>query len=192
MRDNSMPNRDELDIVLDAALATYADPEPSPGLTARIHATTRAIDRHPRVRWMIWAVPALAALMAVVILFPARHIYRDPPPSALQLSHSARTPTVTTPYPVKTGPARGSPRSRASATIRAAIPAPGPLPRQEVFPTPTPLTPEEQALASLVNHSPEKLAQQIAQPAVQPEPIKPVRIAAIHVPPLNPPDIGGN
>ena len=67
MRDKAMQDRNELDILLDAALATYANPEPSPGLTPRILAATRAIDRHPPVRWMALAVPALAAALQRVL-----------------------------------------------------------------------------------------------------------------------------
>jgi hypothetical protein len=64
----------------------------------------------------------------------------------------------------------------------------------EVFPTPAPLSPEEQALADLVNRDPRIVTRQIAQSAItpQPQPVERIHIAAIHIPPLNPPDNGGN
>ena len=194
MHDELTPNRDDLDTLLDAALSTYTNPEPSLGLTPRILAATRAVDGRPPLRWMVWAVPALAAALAIVILYPAHHIYRDPSPSTSQLSGSASTYPITAPNPVKTGSDREAPRLRATATIRAAIPAPEPLPKQEVFPTPAPLSPQEQAIAALVNRNRTEIAKQVAQSANQdPEqPIEPLHIAAIHIPPLYPPDNGAN
>ena len=63
MPDNPMQKGDELDILLDAALATYIDSEPSPGLTRRILAVTKDLDCRASVRWLHWAVPTLAALL---------------------------------------------------------------------------------------------------------------------------------
>jgi len=190
MRDELTPKSDDLDVLLDAALSTYANPQPSLGLTARILAATRAAAPLRQFPWMLWAIPAIAALLAVVILLPARHIYRDPLPSAVQLSGSTSTIPVAEPSSVKTGQVREAPRSRATAAVRAATPVPEPLPKQKVFPTPAPLSPEEQALAAAVNRNLEGVARQVAQSAVpSPEqPVEPLHIAAIHIPLLNPPD----
>jgi hypothetical protein len=191
MRDELKPKSDELDVVLDAALSTYANPEPSLGLTARILAAARAAAPLRQFRWIIWAIPAMAALLAVLILLPGRRIHRDPLPSTVQLSRSASTSPVTAPkLPIQASSARQASRLRATATVRAPIPALEPLPKQEVFPTPTPLSTEEQALVAAVNRNPEGVARQIGQSAAQsPEqPIEPLHIAEIHIPPLNPPD----
>jgi len=69
-----------------------------------------------------------------------------------------------------------------------------PLPKQEVFPTPTPLTKEEQALVALVNRNPGNITQSIAE--TQKQPVEPLTIAAIRIPLLDsstnsPSDKGG-
>src|SRR5579862_1957735 len=120
---SNYPRRDDLDTLLDAALASYVHAAPSPGLTPRILMATRSIDHHSAIRWTLWAIPAIAALLAVMILLPVRHIHRDPPPSALQLSRSASPAPVTAPRPIEPGPARKALRPRATATISAATPA---------------------------------------------------------------------
>jgi hypothetical protein len=61
------------------------------------------------------------------------------------------------------------------------------LPKQEVFPAPTPLTPQEQALAALATRNPGNISQAVAE--AQKQPIEPLEIAAIQIQPLNPPDI---
>ena len=65
-----------------------------------------------------------------------------------------------------------------------------PLPRLEVFPMPTPLTSEEQALVALANRNLGDNTQPFARNQTQP--VEPLRIAVIQIPPLNPPDNGGN
>jgi hypothetical protein len=193
------PRQDpELDLLLDAALATYIDSEPSPSLTPRILAATRDLDRRRSVRWLPWAVPALAALLLAVFLalrIQAPHI---------QAPHTT-SPVAARPHPLtsRQSPAVASVeapplrlhRSLQPPTIRADAIKNPPLPRLEVFPTPTPLSPGEQALVVLVNRNSRdsrSLAQQITRPDPQGQPIEPLRIAAIHIPPLNPPDNDNN
>ena len=199
MRDNSSPNRDELDNLLDAALATYTSPEPSPDLAARILAATRAIDRHLPVRWMAWAIPALAATLFITIVLihrPAAPATPSQPTAALSASReSAPAPPA---HSVVETPSRlRRPRTVTTRSIPTVVPMSPSVPRQDVFPTPIPLSPAEEALVALVNRdSPDskELARQITQPDPrgQPQPIEPLRIAAIHIPPLNPPDNGDN
>lgn len=220
MRDDAMPStplpsesgqgRDNLDLLLDAALATYADPDPSPSLVNRILASTihadtrrpsapslRAPWRALRLRgktWLPWTIPTLAALLLVAI-FLAHHS------APHEKSPVANTPALPRPSISNPSPAVASLETRPSP--RPAPPRPAmlthpstlerpPLPKLEVFPTPTPLSPQEQALADLVNRTPKEIAQEITQPAAQPHPVEPLRVAAIHIPPLNPSDNGGN
>jgi hypothetical protein len=199
MRDKSGQDQ-ELDILLDAALATYTSPEPSPGLTARILAATRVIDRHPPVRWMVWAVPALAAtLFITIVLIHRAAAPRAPSQPAGDLSASrGSTPTRPTQPAhsvVETPSHLRRPQTVTTRSIPTVVPMSPSLPRQDVFPTSIPLSPQEQALVALVNRdSPDSkdLAQQITQPDSQGQPIELLRIAAIHIPPLNPPDHGDN
>jgi len=199
MRDESMQDQ-ELDILLDAALATYANPEPAPGLTPRILAATRAIDRHPPVRWMFWAVPALAAALFITIVLIHRPAApRAPSRPAGDLSAS-RGPTPTRPTQpahsvVETPCHLRRPQTVTTKSIPTVVPMSPSLPRQDVFPTSIPLSPQEQALVALVNRdSPDSkaLAQEITQPDAQGQPIELLRIAAIYIPPLNPPHSDNN
>ncbi|MGA7313011.1 MAG: hypothetical protein WBX22_03490 [Silvibacterium sp.] len=190
MRDDAMKDRDDLDILLDAALATYADPGPPPGLTSRIIASAHGIDSRRRpVTWLPWAVPTLAAL--VIVAFFARHTltHRTALPPVAQLSPRPSVHVLTKPDPAiaiqQTAVRSNSPRT--VKTMYVANPQ-QPLPRLEVFPTPTHLTSEEQALVGLANRNLGDITQSFARNQTQP--VEPLRIAAIQIPPLNPPDNG--
>jgi len=190
MHDDPTPKSDDLDLLLDSALATYTDPGPSLSLTARILAAARMTAPQRQFRWMLWAIPATAALLLAILFV-----------------HRTQAPTTTSPVVAHLHPS-GSAPSSAVASVEAVTPHPqrllrhtelrakaSPLPRLDVFPAPTPLSPQEQAVVSLVNRdSPDSnhLAQQLTQPAPQAHPSELLRIAAIHIPPLNPPDNGNN
>ena len=188
-------DRDELERVLDSALASYVEPGPSSGLEARILASTTRADSRPNwLRWLPWAIPALAALLLIAI-FLSHHTAPPHQKSPVANSPALPRPTMSSP-PVSVA-------SVASTPPQAVLPRPAApahvtalegqvLPRLEVFPTPAPLSPQEQALLALVNRNSQDLAQQITQPAAQPQPVEPLRIAAIHISPLNPPDNNSN
>jgi hypothetical protein len=193
MQDDAMKDRDDLDILLDAALATYADPGTPPGLTSRIIASARSIDSRRRpVKWLPWAVPALAALLLVVTFF-ARHAltHRTALPPVVQFSPRPSVHALTTSDPavaIQQTAVRSNSRRTVKATY-AAIPQ-QPLPRLEVFPTPASLSPQEQALAVLANRNLDNITQTVAKSQTQP--VEPLRIATIQIPPLVPSDNGGN
>jgi hypothetical protein len=146
--------RDELDRRLDAALAEYADVEPPAGMEQRILARVRESGEGRRIVWWRWSavIPALACVIALFI-------YRDAPPI-----EPPRVALVRPPAPVLARPVEK----------RVLRPRPARLPRREVFPTPTPLTPEERALLVLVAESPEK-ARELLTPS-EPKPIEPIVI----------------
>jgi hypothetical protein len=193
MRDDAMKDRDDLGILLDAALATYADPGLPPGLTSRIVASAYGIDSRRRpVRWLPWAVLALAALVLIVAFFTLHNLtHRIALPPVAQLSLRPSVHVLTTPDPAiaiqQTVGRSNSPRT--VKTLYVANPE-QPLARLEVFPTPTPLTSEEQALVALANRNLGDITQSFARNQTQP--VEPLRIAVIQIPPLNPPDNGGN
>jgi hypothetical protein len=202
MRDNAMNDRDEFDLLLDSALATYANPEPSHSLAARILTTTRNINRRPFVRWLPWTIPALAALL-LAVLFIRHHAFssRTGSPVTARLSSvpgtlqsASRVPSISGSKARTAPPAVRANLSQFDKAMRVPTPRTELLPRQEVFPTPAPLTPQEQALAALVNRNASDVSSQVAQsaPRNQEQPIEPLSIAAIHIPPLNPPDNGAN
>ena len=196
MPDNVTPNRDELDILIDSALATYIDEDPSPHVTSRILASTKALHRRPSLRLLRWITPALAAVLLITILLihrPGTHRESSSQPAELSTSR-APAPAVLTANAHTASTVAEETAHRRLHPLRTVPAAPPlqPLPRQEVFPTPAPLTPQEQALLMLANSNSQKLAEEAAKPAAQPQPIEPLHIAAIHIPPLNPPDNGNN
>jgi hypothetical protein len=150
--------RDEFDSLLDAALESYANVEPPPGMEERIAARIRASRERAGFGWWRWAAVAIPALACLVAMFA----YRDRPP--------IEPPRVAWAIPPAPVPARP-----VAKCVQRARPAP--LPRLEVFPTPSPLTSEERALLVLVAQSPE-LARELLTPT-EPKPIEPIIIEPI-------------
>ena len=184
MHNDAMNEQDELDALLDAALATYVDAEAKPGLAPRILAITSRREAHrSAVRWLAVAVPALAALLLVTMLL-RRHA--ESPSEAQHVVAQVRSAAPRVVLPAK--PARPN-HSAAGRPVKATDSrvAPSRLPRREVFPTPATLTPEEQALLKLGNRRLGEVPGQTIQSATQ-DPVQPIHIAAIEIPPLNPPD----
>ncbi|HEX5423947.1 MAG TPA: hypothetical protein VFW94_10385, partial [Candidatus Acidoferrales bacterium] len=199
----------------DSALATYADPGPDSGadrgLEQRI-LTRIAAERHgpTRRRWLAWAVglPAAAILLLFAGLSIARRTYAPSPASQQGHISSQHLPRWNQQAAEKRGndlyqgttsvvPKKHSKEQRALASEaaphsrRAARAAQAErLPKLDVFPTPQPLSPEEQALvifAADANKS-ERESLVIAQQQAN----APLHIAAIHIKPLQPPAAGAN
>jgi hypothetical protein len=202
MPDNAISDRDELDLLLDSALVAYVDSDPSPNLRSRVlSATTQRRGSEFPTGWAMWAAPALAALLLITILLihhrtavvPSPPVAHQSAPHGPELATSASKAPNANQAMAATSPLRLSqPRPiRTAHTVTLSQPT---LPRQEVFPTPAPLSPEEQALVAEVNRNPERVSRQVEPSAARSdeEPIEPLRVAAIHIPPLNPPDGGTN
>ncbi len=189
MPDNAIKDRDDLDLLLDAALAAYVDAEAQPGLTHRILAAARHLEpRRSALRWLPLAISALAAaLLASIFLIHRAGIPSHPAPLVAQV------PAPTFSAGLKSNPTPPAHRAREHAARAASRPAPAQLPRLEVFPTPTPLSPEERALLT-AQGNPDGVPTQPAQSAavLDRQSVEPLHIAAIEIPPLNPPRNGGN
>jgi hypothetical protein len=142
-----MPDRDPLDLLIDSALSTYADPGPGSGLEQRI-LTRIASKRTPaaRRRWLPFVIAFPIAACLLLFLFTTSR--RTKP-------HFVPTEQARQYLPHLNQALRSSTRSshhRAVVVLRAVTPAP--LPRFDVFPTPYPLSPEEQALAVVSSRAP--------------------------------------
>jgi len=140
------PNIDEL---LDVALRRYATAEPRPGLEGRVRARLRAAEPRTQPAWW-WVVPGVVALALVVtiaylrsptsdpILIPLARTVGPPPAIALVRSHGLTTEVV------HHGLANRRPWSTHEvASVSAA-------PKLDQFPSPMPLTEQEQMLAGYV------------------------------------------
>lgn len=194
-----MREKDELDSLLDAALSTYADPGPDSSLEQRVLArvSTQLVPL-PRPRWLPWAIALAAAsclLLFVVISAPKR--IHAPLRNARSAQLSNASPAVTTQH----GPMPLVPHSTfthgANLTM-AKVQRPlmeithrsAPFPKLDVFPTPQPLTPEEQALVAFATQVPQQQVEAVIE--AQEQVGAPLTIAAIRIQPLEQPEQGQN
>jgi hypothetical protein len=156
--------QDELDRILDAALAKYATAEPREGLDSRVLAALRVERaRLPNRAWWRWGVMALTgAIVIVAITFAWRSGERPHPLVADHLP--IRTPSVEQPGPraaAKTGannvhPQASSPAIR-QATHRARHQIVEPAdPKLDQFPSRQQLSDQELALARYVSEFPQE------------------------------------
>src|SRR5947209_1850246 len=106
----SMPEKDQLDLLLDSALATYADPGPDSGLEQRVLAeleSGRQSGQQRRAtagtrRWLPWAIAVPIAAGLLILWLSNARIMRTPatqPPSTLQANRSQSSPpgSISTP-----------------------------------------------------------------------------------------------
>lgn len=191
-------NRDQLDRLLDSALATYSDPGPDSGLERRIldrmAADTAAA---PRRRWLAWAIalPAAASLLLFIVLAGTRILHR--PASAPPQAHTTAQPPAPSSEAANSLRARPAPINRAETELRKPSPRrahlearPAPLPKLEIFPTPQPLSPQEQALVEFATHATPSERESLI--AAKGHADAPLRIDAIEIKPLEPPAAGAN
>jgi hypothetical protein len=162
---------DAMDRALDEALAQYANVEPLAGIEQRILGRVRAEAAAPRLGFKRWA---LAAVAVVVVAIGTAVLWKRPAPSATVARQSiapappaARTPSI--PPQVRQGRTR---RTRSTA----------PLPKRDQFPTPVPITREENALLALVTGSPTQARDALLD--LQQKTADPIRIEEIKIEPL--------
>jgi hypothetical protein len=193
-----MPEQDELDLLVRSALSTYGDPGPESGLEKRILAHIAAEGLAATKRgWLPWAIalPVAAGLLLLLVLSGSRH-------TRPLIGHVDQTPWQQH-TPANAGGSNASTASRTAATRRAKAPLvqpsprmaavtakAAPLPKLDVFPSPQPLSPEEQALVDFAAHAPKSELKALADAQSQVD--APISIAAIQIQPLEPPDQGEN
>jgi hypothetical protein len=194
-----MREKDDLDLLIDSALATYADPGPDAGLEGRMLAALSPVRKELprraliRGRWLPWAV---ALPIAAGLLFLWLSTQREKPIPASEPQQARESvPNPIAPRVDSRSPSPIKEQHRHTVLIRPQ-PSPvetaqaAPLPKLDVFPTPQPMTPEERALTAVVTETPLH-----ARPAViDAESLdhQPIRIAEIQIPPLEPPTQGQN
>ena len=193
-----MPERDELDLLVQSALASYAEPGAKSGLEERILARIAAEGAPlPQRRWLPWAIALPIAAGLLVLLLLSGHRQKEPRlgqqfqvPSAprSEVADAGKgAPTVHYPTRKKnSGEGLRPERIREGAHAAKAVPSP----KREVFPTPQPLSPEELALAEFGASATETERRSFIEAQKQSD--APLRIAAIEIKPLDPPDHGGN
>jgi len=142
---------DELDRLLDAALAKYAAVEPRPGLEERVLANLNAERPQLGRFWWRWG---LAGALAVVLIMAAALAWKSYVPSKpIIANHSAET----APLPPTQAPQvahNNAKRQTTRAVHKVAHLEPVAGPKLDVFPSPQPLSEEELALARYVQDFP--------------------------------------
>ena len=175
--------RDHFDEWIDDALSGYLAAEPVYGLEARV---LRRIDgdRGRRTKpWRDWLRFAVAAAAVLVIGFLAADVWRKPIP---QPRNIARVPTVAAPAASRP-PEPVSPQQRVAAILPAARRSSThgeTLPKKQVFPTPTPMTKEEEVLASWAAAAPMEVSQafmELRERSEQPVVIQPIQIQPLTI-----------
>src|SRR5882757_3825981 len=125
----------ELDAILDEAFASYADAEPDPALRVRIMECISQSSMRPPWLWAFGsAAVCILALLVSFLNLPMHRIAEAP-----AVARSPRPPVELSPPPARVVRSRlpigqEVPRRREK------------LPHKAVFPTPTPLTAEENIL----------------------------------------------
>lgn len=159
--------RDDLDNLIDGALAEYSAAEPLAGLEQRVLNRVQSERPARKPRWW-WAVAFVASVLAAVAIgVLARK------PEALPIAAVAPPPVVVAPVSAAVVPSatrRRPPKPRRAAGARA-------LPKRGVFPTLSPLSREERLLVQLAESSPQLL---LAQPVDEIQ-IKPIEIAPLQI-----------
>lgn len=190
-----MREDNDLDRVIDSALATYAGADA--GLERRTLARIGAAPAPAhRLRWMAWAavLTAAACLLLFMVLTHGKPAHA-PGESAFNLPPSQQAPKETArvapqaAQPQSRLPHHGLPENAAGSSVAAA------LPKQQVFPTPRPLSPQERALAEFAAQAPEaehKSFVAAQRKADEPIAIADIQVAPIQIPPLEPPSPGAN
>jgi hypothetical protein len=151
------PNQamDPLDPVLDAALAKFAAVEPREGLEERVLANLRAErTRVPERSWWHWGFAAVAAVLVIGAVLawrtakPSHTVLVNRPAETQPAPKQApQTANAGEDVPAHVPPMRKQSRRPVSTKLAA-------NPKQDVFPSPQPLTEEELALARYVRNFP--------------------------------------
>lgn len=197
-----MREKDELDLLLDSALRTYADPGPDAGLEDRVlkaltaarapEVRTTWIALRPRRHWLPWAFALpIAVCLLLLWLSTAKTIHAPSAPTE-QARHTIPAPALS-PAIAPEGSTHPSRRHAGRAMVSAPPPSNGLVanavlrPKLDVFPTPQPMTAEERALSAVAVQTPLPLREALVEAQQNDEPL---HIAATHIPPLESPDQG--
>jgi hypothetical protein len=146
--------QDELDRVLDAALAKYAVVAPRAGLEERLLSSLRAEQaRVPDRAWWHWIVAGALAAVIVAVMLVA---WRSGRPQAPVIADHPSTPAPSVPpsgaqIASNSGAIRKSPLRRSSPKVEIAA-----VPKLDQFPSPQPLSQQERILVNYVEQYPER------------------------------------
>jgi len=177
--------------LLDAALTDYRSAEPRPGLEQRILASVRA--RCQRALWVGWAwrLGAAAAVLAIAVAVYRIDSHHRPAltPRIAEIREPAAPEVISPPVTATPlGPSRTSRRStrRSMGPWNPSAGREGRVarsePRKDVFPTPRPVTEQEQLLLRFIQEAPTPALLAVIEEG---QGLRPLEIKELNVPPLN-------
>ena len=158
VRGSQNQERDDLDRLLDAALTKYSAVEPRKGLEERILANLEA-ERGRTVPhgWWRWGVVAAVAVLLIALSFALRSGKVPTPTVVRQVQPPSTSSREAETHASKRSPvpARSPHRTAHAVQTRPAVAA---APKLDVFPSPEPLSEQEQLLAQYAAMYPKRAA----------------------------------
>jgi hypothetical protein len=193
---------DDLDKMIDAALATYGDPGTDNGLEERmLRGVRKRVTNQSAphlLRWLAWsAALAVAACVLALVFFSSRPTMR-PVNNGHQAGTKEQPQTTdaviaTAPMPAAgdraAGRAGNAVAIHTTPLVSAETSTAQPLPKLDVFPTPEPADEKVQALAFFVRAAPASEVKELL--AKQDQADAPLAFNELEIPPLEPLDEGG-
>lgn len=191
MPEPAMPGNDRLDLLIDSAIETYA--EPPAGLEDRILGACAAMRfqspakplAFPVRRLLPWFVALTAAACVLVAVMVRNHPSSRPLQAHILAAPHTQPATVAPVIPIHHQPRRPS-RPRSEHILAATQPVPAP--KLDVFPTPEPLTPRERAFAATIARAPRPKLDALI--TAQQQSNEPLTIRPIQIQPIEPPNLG--
>lgn len=180
-----MDDHDSVDRMIDSALANYG--QPPEDLERRVFTALSRERVRPamsfrgfRHRWILWTLATSAAVALLLSLVLRHSPTQMPEPQIAKAPSAAISPAFTT------NALHAAPHlSRRSLVVHTARHQPATqqrFPKLDIFPTPQPLTPAEQALVTYVAEAPASERQALVE--AQQKQNEPIHIAAIEIAPL--------
>jgi hypothetical protein len=149
-----------LDELLDSLLATYSDAEPRPGMEKRLLATLRAVslsaNTSQRLAWRWLLAGAAAGAVTAVVVFAVYWRQIPATPQLPRIEMAGPPPPLL--YPAHSIPRGSGQEQKISHAPRRdlAMPATVADVRQEIFPSPTPLSEQERLLMRYLASTPRR------------------------------------
>jgi hypothetical protein len=167
----------DLDALVGEALSSYTAAEPDPSLRARIMANAAEAGPRPKRLWLLAPAAACAAALAIAFLYhPAAPAPRPEPPATSSTASASESPAPVSSVPRQT--THPHPPLAAHRSRRGERPA---LLRDASFPSPTPLTAQENIVLKFAMEHPAQARQVLTAPAARPIENAPLSIAPIHI-----------
>jgi hypothetical protein len=193
-----MRNKDELDKMIDAALATYGDPG-ADDLEVRVLRGVRlrlvSESKPRRLRWLACSAALAAAACVLALVFfisrpamkPVNNAHTQQTPRDTK-AVAATTPPPATPQETVPRPANAM-RTRNPLPVSTQTAKAEPLPKLNVFPAPAPLDGQVEVLAFFIRQAPPNEVKELLAEQAQAD--APLEVKELEIPPLEPLDEGG-